>query len=424
MLLQLGLSHQDAPVAVRERLAVSEERLSDALQSLRGEIKEGVILSTCNRTEIYALVGHRLTGRRALDRFLGELTGMRADEFSPHLHERWQDDAIRHLFRVAAGLDSMIVGEAQILGQVRLASDAAATAGAAGPVLQRLFNRAVVVGKRARTETSISRHAVSLSYAAIEQAGRVLGTLRGTTALLVGAGKMGELAAMSLRNKGVERVLVANRTDARAQSLVQRLGGESWPFERLASALEAADLVISSTSAAHYVVTASMVEDALRERPERPLALVDIAVPRDVEPAVADLQNVHLFNIDDLRSVCESNLEQRRIEALKVEQFVEVELDRFADWLHARDVAPTIGELVNKAERIRQQELERSLVKLNGLSERDLNTVNALTTAIVNKLLHDPIVRLKQRHEQVHSRHYSHAVRELFALPPEPRVSE
>lgn len=420
MLLALGLSHQDAPVAVRECLAVTTERLPAALELLRGEVREGVVVSTCNRTEIYAVVGHRQTGRRSVDRFLAELSGMPLETISPYLHERWEEDAARHLFRVAAGLDSMIVGEPQVLGQVRDACEVAAAVRAAGPVLQRLFNQAIVAGKRARTETAIARNAVSLSYAAVEQAGRALGRLRGTTALLVGTGKMGELAALSLRDKGIERVLVANRTNDRAQALVERLGGEPWPFPHLGQALTLADVVISSTAAPGYVVTREMAGAAMAARTDRPLVLVDIAVPRDVEPAVGELPGVHLFNVDDLQAVCQANLEQRRAEAVRVEELVEAELGKFVAWWHAREVAPTIGALVQKAEQIRQQELDRLLPRMSGLSDRELNTVNALTVAIVNKLLHEPIVRLKEPGGEFDPRHYAHAVRELFNLPGDP----
>ena len=418
-LLSLGLSHEDAPIGVRERLAVTTEGLSDALVLLGREVNEGVILSTCNRTEIYAVVDHRQSGERAVDRFLLGLSDMPIDEIGPYLRERWQEDAARHLFRVAAGLESMVVGEAQILGQVRSAVETAATAGTAGPILQRLFNQALVVGKRARSETAIARNAVSLSSAAVEQARRVLGSLKGTTVLLVGAGKMSELAALTLRDKGVRRVLVANRTVTRADGLVEKLGGESVPFDRLAESLQTADIVISSTTAPGYVITAASARAALAQRGSRPIALVDIAVPRDIEPTVAELAGVHLSNVDDLRAVCETNLEQRRAETDKVDAFVEAELKRFIAWRRARDVTPTISALVNKAEHIRRREIKRALSRMNGLSERDLNAVNALSVAIVNKLLHDPIVTLKERSAGLDSRHYTHAVRELFNLPDE-----
>jgi glutamyl-tRNA reductase len=416
-ILAVGLSHQEAPVEVREQLAIPASRSDDALELLAEHTPNGIILSTCNRTEVYAIVGHRDSGQRTLTHFLAEASGLDEHELSGHLSSYWQEEAIRHIFRVAAGLDSMILGEGQILGQVREACERASRRQPVGPILARLFDRALVVGKRARTETAIARSAVSISQAAVELARESLGGLRESTVLVVGAGKMGGLAARALRERGAGRVLVTNRTDGRSHALVDQLGGEAWPFEALDDGLTRADIVISSTASEGYVITTDRLAGVLSRRQQRPLAIVDIAVPRDVEPSASELEGVHLFNIDDLRSVCASGLDLRRQEVEKVELIVEDELEKYIRWWEARELAPTISELVRKAETIRQEEMSRALGRLGTLSEREANAVNALTQAIVNKMLHAPIVRLKERGSGLDGKHYLHAVRELFDLP-------
>lgn len=417
-ILALGVSHHETPVDVRERLAIPADQLPDALARLTSYVPSGVILSTCNRTEIYASVGHRTSGQRALTRFLADISGVAEPFLQCHLRVYWQEDAVRHLFRVAAGLESMIVGEGQILGQVREAFETATRGGPLGPELSRLFSSALAVGKRARTETAISRSAVSVSQAAVELAYQVLGRLGDTTVLVIGAGKMGELAARHLRDKGVGRILVSTRTAERAERLVERLGGEAWPLERLGDALLLADLVVSSTTSEQYVITRALLEPLLARRDGRPLVVVDIAVPRDVEPSVGELRNVHLYNVDHLRDICAANLDQRRRESDKIAAIIDEELQKYVRWWQAREVVPTIAALVRKAEAIRQDELNRAYSRLGALSERDRNTVNALTLAIMNKLLHEPIVRLKERGAALDGQHYLHAVRELFDLPP------
>jgi glutamyl-tRNA reductase len=416
-LLAVGLTHREAPVEVRERLAISSADLDGAIERLAEVLPEAVILSTCNRTEIFANVPHRGPAVRAATMFLESVSGLPEGELIGHLRSEWQENAARHLFRVAAGLDSLIVGEGQILGQVRDAYECATRQRPVGPELARLFESALVVGKRARTETSVARAAVSVSQAAVDLARQSFGSLEHRVALVIGAGKMGELAARSLIDRGVGRVLVMNRTAARAEALVARLGGEAWPLKDLDAALALADVVISSTAAEEYLVTSRRLAPLLVSRPERPLLLVDIAVPRDVEPTVGTLEGVSLFNVDDLRAVCSSNLEARRREAARIEIIIEQELDKYVQWWQAREVAPTIQELVSRAETIRKDELSRALGRLGDLSERDANTLNALTVAIVNKLLHAPIVRLKERSAGMDGRHYLHAIRELFDLP-------
>lgn len=413
----LGLDHQRADVGLRERLAIPVAELPATLERLREHVAEGIIVSTCNRTELYVLVGHRETGRRAALRFLAESRGVPINELTPVLVEHWDEDAANHLFRVAAGLESMIVGEHQILGQVRAAWDAALAAGSAGPVLERLFRDAVSLGKRARAESGIARHPVSVSTAAVELARRSLGSLEGRTVLVIGAGEMGALTARSLVNHGASRVLVTSRSVIRAAEVAACVEGEPLSLDGLADGLVRCDIVISSTAAPGYVVTESLVREAAERRGGRPLVLIDIAVPRDIEPLVASIDGCVLHNIDDLAELQETNLAARRLEGAAVEAMIEGEVQKFIDWWVGREVAPTIGDLVAQAEGIRQAELERGLARLGSLSDRDRNVINAMTSAMVNKILHRPIVQLKHRGGRHDANVYVHAVRELFDLP-------
>jgi glutamyl-tRNA reductase len=415
-LLALGLDHHRADIGLRERLAISASELAEVLGALRGQLAESVVLSTCNRTELYALVGHERSGRWTTVRCLADVRGVPVEQFADALSEHWQEDAVRHLFRVAAGLESMIVGEPEILGQVRSAGESARQAGSSGPLLTRLFRDAVAVGKRARTESGIARNPVSVSTAAVELARRALGGLAGRSVLVIGAGRMGALAARGLAEKGLATLMVASRRASRAEALAERVGASALPLERLVDGLTAADAVISSTAAPGFVVTESLVREAVARREARPLVLVDIAVPRDVEPSVADIPSCLLRNVDDLVAVQQASLAARRLEAPRVEALIEQEVEKYMDWWLGREVAPTIAELVARAEQIRVAELERGLARLGPMSERERNAVNAMTSAIVNKLLHQPIVRLKQRGRHHDSSLYSHAVRELFGL--------
>jgi glutamyl-tRNA reductase len=417
LLTALGISHKSAPLPLLERVVFAPEDLRAAHDALREHVAHGVILSTCNRVEIYGLVGHSESGRRALLRFLAGFFDLPPDEVEPHTYVHAQEHAVGHLFRVAAGLDSMMLGETQVLSQVRSAYAAAAHHGVPGPVLARLFHQAVQVGRRAHRETQLAHSVLSLSAAAVDLARNRLGDLASLTALVVGAGGTGRLTAHSLQASGAGSVLVMNRTVEQAEVVARAVGGEAVALEALEPALARADLVISSTGARRYLLQTPVVRAAMANRPQRPLYCIDLAVPRDVDPSVADLPNVHLYNLDDLHDICRADASGRAGDVLRAESIVEEEVQRFFQWWDAREVVPTITALRTQAEAIREAELARALHRLGPISERDRDTIDALTSAIVNKLLHQPTVRLKERSADHDGRHYAPAVRALFALP-------
>lgn len=410
--LAVGISHKVAPVAVRERLAFTAAELPSALSHLRESIGAAVLLSTCNRTELYTAGADDSTSPETIIAQLAKCKGTEPP-VGVNFYLLREQEAVRHLYRVAAGVDSMVLGEAQILGQVREALGVAQRAGTVDPLLSRLFRTAISVGRRARSETGISRYAVSVSSTAVALARRVLGDLAGCTVLVVSAGESGKLAAKSLVGSGASRVLVTNRTYQRACELAARLEGEAVPFEGLPGALAMADIVISATGAEAFVLGVEEVGAAIAARNGRPLLLIDIAVPRDVDPRVRELAGVHLYDIDDLQGVSHANLRQRAREVHKVEAIVEEEVERFGAWWRSLEVVPTIVALRQRAEAIRREEVERTLRRLTHLSPRDQGRVEAMAMAIVNKLLHRPIARLKEREA---GQRYTEAVRSLFDL--------
>jgi glutamyl-tRNA reductase len=418
-LVVVGVSHHNTPLELRERLAFPPETLAASLVRLGEFAHEGVILSTCNRTEIYADVGHARSGIEALLRFLADARDVPVDELRSTAMMLSQDEAVRHLFRVSSGLDSMIIGEPQILGQIRTAFEVARRHQALSAMMSRLFEQALAAGKRVRTETEISKSAASVSYAAVELAREVFGDLNGRTALVIGAGKMGELTVRTLKSHGVSRLIVGSRGMASAERLARRLGGEPCVLDQIHDALSESDIVISSTSSGQHVLEAADVERAMAHRVDRSMLIVDIAVPRDVAPDAGEVSNVHLFNIDDLEKICSRNIETRRLELPQAEVLIEEEVSRFDAWRESREITPLIRSLVTHAESIRQSELDRALARLSGLSERDRNVVQAMSVALVNKLLHEPITRLKTGSVEHDSRAYARTVRDLFSLADE-----
>jgi glutamyl-tRNA reductase len=420
-IVQAGLSHKTAPVEIRERLAFPD--LPAALQTLcpdndcgPGYALEGAILSTCNRLEIYAVVECADQGRGDLRDFLAKVSDAPRSLFDPHLQVRQGEAAITHICEVTCGLDSMVLGESQIQGQVAEAHQLALTHGTAGPVINALFRAALQAGKRARTETAINEHAASISHVAVELALQIFDELAGKTAVLVGAGEMAELAAKNLVDNGVGELLVVNRSAGRASGLATKFGGEALGWDRLTQALWRSDIVISSTSAPHAILRRDTVATAMRMRRNRPLFVIDIAVPRDVEPTVGELTNVFLYDIDDLQQVLAANLEQRRREVPRVRAIVRGEVSAFTDWFRARDVVPTIVDLRQHVDGLREAELAWAMQKLEYLSEQERRVILTFSQRLVNKILHQPTVRLKQHASGHEAYRYTEAVRDLFGI--------
>ncbi len=415
----VGLNHRTAPVALLERLTISAEDMPKALHQLGTyqHVLEGVVLSTCNRTEVYALVSKFHGGAQDIRNFFAEFCHVAPEDVSDHLYTYHDDGAVRHLFRVAAGIDSMVLGESEILGQVRRAYQVAEAEGTVHRILGAAFRQAFRVGKRARSETAIGRNPVSISSAAVELAKRAFsdGTLAGKRVAIVGAGKMGRLAGDALASSGATQVTVVNRTEERAQALAESLNVDSMPFERLQEAIAAADILICSTTAPRPVIDKSCVEGALRDR-DGELFIVDIAVPRDVDPAVAELDRVVLRDIDDLRGVVEAGIGSRVGEISKVEEILSEELQRFVTWEREGEIAPTIAALVSKADEVRRAQLDAVGKRLGDLSREEAAAVDHLTRRIISKLLHVPITRAKEASSSKQGYLYLNALRDLFEL--------
>ena len=402
----VGISHHQAPVELRERAALEPDRARELAGRLAGEHGEAVCLSTCNRTELYIADESGDEAERKAEAALLALE----EELGPSLYRLRDEAAALHLFRVAAGLDSMVPGEGEILGQVR----AAHGLGATGPILDRLFRDALHAGKKARTETAIGESPASVSSAAAALAEQVFGELAGRSVLVVGAGEVGELAIKSLVARGARIAFVANRTAERAEALTQRYGGEALSLDRVAASLERVDVVLSSTSAPGWTLTREDVEPTLHARRGRPLFLIDLAVPRDLEPAIHELDGCYLYDIDDLEAVVAETLAGRRREAERAETIVAAEAERFREWQASLDVVPAIASLRARAEEIRESELERA--KLSGSERRAAESV---TAAVLNKLLHLPTIRMKQAAAAADGVIYADAVRHLFGLEDE-----
>ncbi|MCL2503804.1 MAG: glutamyl-tRNA reductase [Coriobacteriia bacterium] len=419
----VGLSHKTAPVAIRERLTFPAQQLPDALGRLCAldTVAEAVVVSTCNRTEIYAVTSADANGPEAVTSFIADYHGLDQQELTRYLYTLEGEAVVKHLFCVASSLDSMVLGEAQILGQVKEAYESAFANHACGRIFNRLFRQSFEVGKRVRTETDIGENAVSISYAAIELAKRVFETLEGRCVLVVGAGKMSELTAKHLVSNGVGRVLVANRTFERAEELARRFGGEAIPYDMLFERMAEADIVISSTAATQYVITRDEVARVVRHRRD-PLFLIDIAVPRDIDPACANIADVFLYDIDALNNVVTANLEERMVEAKRAEAIIKDEIVGFERWLDSLEIVPTIAAMRAEAEKMRAEELGKALKRLGGLSEKELQAVEALSNAIVNKMLHEPTARLKAASAEKDGYSYVEAARFLYGLDASPEA--
>jgi len=399
--LVVGLNHRTAPVEVREHLSLNKEQLPEALNAMSGQQVGGVILSTCNRSEFYTLDlpnDDPETGSDRLKKFLVERFGISLLDIDRYLYVYRGYDCIHHLFRVSSSLDSMILGEEQIIGQVRDAYEAATTAGTAQGPLAQLFQQALRVGRMVRRETGISRNAFSVSRACVEMAKSVLGDLSSSRVLVVGAGEAGELAAEVLSLSGVTDITVTNRTFQRAEELAANLSARAVPFDGMPKALRDTDIVIGCTGSPGYVLQADLIGNTMAARPDRPLLLIDIAVPRDIDPEAAQVKNVFLNDVDDLESATQASREKKAREAEWAEELATDEAQQFRQWCLDLEALPTVIKLRNRADQVRSFELNKTLRKLNGrLDEEALESLDAMTRAIVNKLLHDPTMFLKER---------------------------
>jgi glutamyl-tRNA reductase len=417
-LLVVGLNHKTAPIEIRECLAFPGDKLEDALYKVHTlpSLKENMIVSTCNRVEVYAATRETEKAVRDLKEFLSQYHHLSLKEFERCLYTLVGGEAVTHIFRVASSLDSMVLGEPQILGQIKNAYDLSQQVKTSGLILHRLLHRAFHVAKRVRTETKIVIGAISVSSVAVELAKKIFGTLQKKTVLLIGAGEMCELAARHLASGGAEKILVTNRTYERAVSLAQEFRGEAIPFEDMPQGLKRVDIVISATGSPQYLIRHDQITKVIKDRRQKPIFFIDIADPRDIEPKVGDIENVYLYNIDDLQKVANENMKDREIEARKAEAIVRDEVLKFVNWYRSLDVTPTIVALRKKFEEIRRKELEKTLSLHPDLSEKEKKSLEALTSAIINKILHAPITLLKQTDEEAMSDLYLDALHALFGL--------
>jgi glutamyl-tRNA reductase len=393
----LGINHRTAPVEVRERMNIPEPSLAEAVSDLvhRAGIREGMILSTCNRVEVTTCAEDEVDAESIINRFLADHHHCDLGQFTHFFYRLRQQDVVKHLFRVASSLDSMILGEPQILGQIKRAYATARTVGGMNGTLNDVVSQALAVAKRVRRETALGSAAVSVSYAAVELAKKIFGGLQGKTVFIVGAGKMSELAARHLLSSGASNILVSNRTPSRAEELAAAFRGTAVPFEHLYEHLSQADIVISSTGSPQTIINKNQVEKILSARRNRPIFFVDIAVPRDVDPSVNELDNVFVYDIDDLGHVVEANKKQREREAVWAEEIIQMEVQKTLRRLASRDVVPTIVALEDRLNQIRATEMERYQGRLGNLTAEQRQAVDALTRGIMNKILHGPITELK-----------------------------
>ncbi len=414
----VGMNHRTAPVEIRERISkkVTENSFFEFVNQKNKEniIKEHAVISTCNRIEFITVTSDCEFVSSLFTDFATKET---EKEISSMLYEFKSQEAVRHLFRVAVGLDSMVVGEPQILGQIKDAYRKALQIKTVGVILNRLFHKTFSVAKKVRTETGIGCHAVSVSYAAVELAKKIFGNIREKKVLLIGAGEMAELAAEHFIRSGVSKIYIANRTLEKALELARQFKAETVPFENFTDTMKDVDIVLSSTGAPGFILYKDDIKACMKKRKNKPLFIIDIAVPRDVDPEVHTLDNVFLYDIDDLKGVVEWNKAERRKEAEKAEHIIKEETLKFQQWLHTLDVAPTIIAMRYKAEQIRKVELEKTLSKLANLSEKEIEAIYALTEAIIKKMLHDPIDFIKKKALRPSKEFYLDIIQQIFNLP-------
>ena len=413
----IGINHKTAPVEVRECIAFTEDESASALQALSGipSVKEALLFSTCNRVEVLVVTTNKAEAIDATKDYIAEANKIPRAEFEDSLYVHEGDEAVRHIFRVASSLDSMVVGEPQILGQVKDAYRKATEVKASGVILNRLLHRTFFVAKRIRTETGIGDHAVSISYAAVELGRKIFGSLENKNVLLVGAGEMAELAVEHLIRNKAGQIYVANRTFENGVELARRFNGQPIRFEEITDSLERADIIISSTGSPDYVINRGQVKGIIRKRRNRPIFFIDIAVPRDIDPQVNRLTNSYVYDIDDLQGVIDDNIEDRQREAIKGERIVDEAVIHFREWYASLEVVPTIVALRNKLESIAETEIRKTL-QSNKIPEASTGAIEKMAGALINKILHDPTMFLKKDSMPGDKSKYIDTVRKLFKL--------
>ncbi|KYG58102.1 glutamyl-tRNA reductase [Planococcus maritimus] len=419
--LVVGVNYRSAPVSIREKLSFIESELPQAMQALQQQksILENVIVSTCNRTEIYAVVDQLHTGRFYVKQFLASYFDIPMEQFSQYLFIHEQDEAIDHLFRVTAGIDSMVLGETQILGQVKSSFLAGQEIGTTGTVFNQLFKQAVTLAKRAHNETAIGENAVSVSYAAVELGKKIFGSLKNKHVVILGAGKMGELAIKNLQGSGADRITVINRTFEKAEVLADKFGGTAKPLNQLQCALLEADILISSTGSTDFVIDLELMQFVEKLRKGKPLFMVDIAVPRDMDPRIGDLQNVFLYDIDDMQGIVEANLAERERAAKQIAVMITQEAEQFNDWLGTLGVVPVISALREKALGIQAETMESIENKMPDLTDREKKILNKHTKSIINQLLKEPILQAKEMGTAKKSREQLEMFMQIFGIEEE-----
>ncbi len=417
-LILVGVNHKTTPVEIREKLAFTKGKIEESVNHLFNfpDIIEHTILSTCNRVEIYARANSQDSAIKSIKQFICDFHQLSLVELEDHFYSYSNKEAVEHLFRVSSSLDSMILGEAQILGQVKEAYSLARDLRSTGLVLNQLFEKAFSIAKKVREETGIAERSVSISSAAVELAQKIFDDLENHTVMLVGTGEMAELAAKHLISYGVKTIYVTSRTYERAANLARALNGSALDFEAFKNELHRADIVITSTSAPNFIIKKEIVEKAIHERKNKPIFFIDIAVPRDIEPDVNDLENVYLYDIDDLQVVVSANIKEREKEAKNAMNFISQEVTKFNNWVGALDAVPTIVEIRKKAENIRKQEIEKTLKKISHLSEDEKQLLRQMSSSMINKILHKPTIKLKQKTQSEDGHVYLKAIRHLFHL--------
>ena len=417
-LILVGVNHKTTPVEIREKLAFTKGKIEESVNHLFNfpDIIEHTILSTCNRVEIYARANSQDSAIKSIKQFICDFHQLSLVELEDHFYSYSNKEAVEHLFRVSSSLDSMILGEAQILGQVKEAYSLARDLRSTGLVLNQLFEKAFSIAKKVREETGIAERSVSISSAAVELAQKIFDDLENHTVMLVGTGEMAELAAKHLISYGVKTIYVTSRTYERAANLARALNGSALDFEAFKNELHRADIVITSTSAPNFIIKKEIVEKAIHERKNKPIFFIDIAVPRDIEPDVNDLENVYLYDIDDLQGVVSANIKEREKEAKNAMNFISQEVTKFNNWVGALDAVPTIVEIRKKAENIRKQEVEKTLKKISHLSEDEKQLLRQMSSSMINKILHKPTIKLKQKTQSEDGHVYLKAIRHLFHL--------